>query len=362
MQPAPLVDVRRCSADTAEYLSLVAPSRDRSFKDGLLRAIEGPWSPNPEDRPPTRSPELSGNAPTPFRQRPTSLAAEKLRDERLAAIRKSGRRYRISEWSSVYTFDSYVPNLPAALDGVKILHLSDIHFLRRNDLAYLEMSHLERWLSKHHGSFDLCFVTGDVITKNPDDFGSGERGILRSVCERAAHSFFVPGNHDYYGHGIREVTQSIEDGRISNLNNRSARITIGGAPLNLFGVDDSHVGIPLAPLTVPANETNIVLTHNLEAIRGNFPPAIDLIFSGHTHWGEFRWLNGTKLMKWWGYCENKNGHVREWDMLTDRTASFVHPGLARYYVPWAGLRHPPGFVIHTLRTQVMSRGVLSGEV
>jgi hypothetical protein len=54
-------------------------------------------------------------------------------------------------------------------------------------------------------------------------------------------------------------------------------------------------------------------------------------------------------MTLWGYCDNVNNHTRHWDVLTDRTLSFVHPGLARYYVPFRTLRHPPGIAIHTLK-------------
>jgi hypothetical protein len=248
----------------------------------------------------------------------------------------------------VYEYEVPIRNLPRALHDLTILHLSDIHFLSSYERAWREMANVARYFESGSRKLDLIVLSGDVITKSPDDLcrkGLHQLARLSAVCPQA---FMVHGNHDYHGHVPALISRELQRVGFHDINNHHVRIKIGDAPLNIFGVDDAYFGSPQAPQTVRSTETNIVLTHNLDAIRGDFPRDIDLILSGHTHWGELRLFDGSQVMKWWGYCENVNRHTKGWDALSKRTLSFVHPGLARYYVPYAGLRHPPGVVLHTL--------------
>jgi predicted MPP superfamily phosphohydrolase len=160
----------------------------------------------------------------------------------------------------------------------------------------------------------------------------------------------VLGNHDYHGHSHELISKKVEQAGFKMLTNDHVHIRINGTRLNLYGVDDAIFGEPKVPETVEINEFNILLTHNLDAIDRRCSPYLDLMLSGHTHWGEFRFMDGTQLMKFWGYCQDINRHTRGWDRLTERTLSLVHPGLMRYYVPRA-LCHPPGFVILRLLAQ-----------
>jgi predicted MPP superfamily phosphohydrolase len=187
-----------------------------------------------------------------------------------------------------------------------------------------------------------------VITKNPEDLCAQSLRQLKRLSAVCPQAFMVHGNHDYHGHLPAVISKQLEHVGFHDINNHHIRLSIGGAPLNIYGVDDAYFGRPTPPSTVSSDETNIVLTHNLDAIRGDFPKGVDLILSGHTHWGELKLFDGVRLMNWWGYADNLNRHSRHWEMLTDRTRSYVHPGLARYYVPFRGLRHPPGVAIHTL--------------
>ena len=158
----------------------------------------------------------------------------------------------------------------------------------------------------------------------------------------------VYGNHDYHGHTPALISRYLERVGFTDINNASARLVIDGAPLNIIGVDDAYFGRPKPPNQINPNEPNIVLTHNLDAIRSNFPREVDLILSGHTHWGEIKFFNGSKVMKLWGYNDNVNDHTRHWDVLSDRALSYVGSGLARYYVRNRQLRQPPSIAIHSL--------------
>lgn len=337
----------REDADAREFRKI--PPAKRTIKRRVLDWIEGPWAPDNIDLPHKRTPEMSGNSPFPFRTRPESADARRSRQDRLLSIYKSEQRIKLGDWSTVFTYDVPIQNLPEEFEGMTILHLSDVHFSRHDARPEREIVLLEKWLHARAKRIDLMALSGDIITTAPDDLSKLAIFALRRISEAAAESVFVYGNHDFHGHTPAFISRELERFQLFDMNNQRARIKMGGSAINLIGVDDAYFGRPTAPASLNTNDVNIVVTHNLDAIRRNFPPHVDLILSGHTHWGEIWPVNGTWLMNQWGYCDNVNNHTRHWDTLTDRTLSFVHPGLARYYVRSKYLRQPPGFVIHTLR-------------
>lgn len=318
-----------------------------SWKQRLVEALEGPWAPDSADLPERPMTETAPNH-GPYRQ-PTLNASETVRrQEKKYLVNLSQERWALSPWTSIYEYEVPIRNLPPSLHDLKILHLSDIHFLKSNDRAWREMATIAKYFEGNSQRIDLILLSGDVITKSPADLCTKSLHQLARLSAVCPQAFMVYGNHDYHGHVPALISRELERVGFHDINNHHVRLTIGNAPLNIYGVDDAYFGKPYVPESVASEETNIVLTHNLDAIRGNFPKDIDLILSGHTHWGELKWFDASHVMTWWGYCDNINRHTRGWEALSNRSLSFVHPGLARYYVPYAGLRHPPGVVLHTL--------------
>ena len=352
----PLKDL---SLPRVDFNSLIAEQRDKaraltrrhipplSLKQRLASALEGPWAPDARDLPARHEPVVAG-AKVSFRDEPGSQESIHRRRMLKDSICRSERVWPLSHWTSVYEYQVMLDRLPLPLHGLTILHLSDIHFLKSVDRPWKEMSRVADFLEKGDQRIDLILLSGDVITKTPEDLCVHSLRQLKRLSEICPQAFMVHGNHDYHGHLPAIISKQLEEVGFHDINNHHIRLTIGGAPLNIFGVDDAYFGNPTPPSAVSSDETNIVLTHNLDAIRGDFPKEVDLILSGHTHWGEIKLLDGVRFMGWWGYADNLNRHTKHWDMLTDRTRSYVHPGLARYYVPFRGLRHPPGVAIHTL--------------
>jgi predicted MPP superfamily phosphohydrolase len=263
-------------------------------------------------------------------------------------ISERERRWALTPWSSIYEYDVPLRNLPIALHGLSIVHLSDVHLLASHRRPVRELTALADLMEHSDKKVDLVILSGDLITKGPEDLCPDALRALRRICTVCPLSYMVHGNHDYHGHVPALISHQLESVGFKDINNKHITLTIDGVRLNLYGVDDEYFGLPIAPRAVPEDEVNILVTHNLDAIRRDCASGLDLILSGHTHWGEIRGVDGASLMRLWGYCDNVNGQIKHWEMLNDRTLSFVHPGLARYYVPWRGLRHPPGFAIHTL--------------
>jgi predicted MPP superfamily phosphohydrolase len=319
-----------------------------TFGERFLNFIEGPWAPAARDLPDRRDLAVSRQELTPFRKPCRDKLDVSARIAVKQQVAASEHRWPLTRWSSVYEYDVPIQKLPRDLHGFTVLHLSDIHFLKGCERPCEELAQVAKFLETGRRKVDLILLSGDVITRSPEDLNKEALRQLNRMSDVCPQSFMVYGNHDYHGHMPAIISKKLEEVGFHDINNHHIKLKIGQASLNLIGVDDAYFGDPTPPTVLDKDGINIVLTHNLDAIRGNFPADVDLILSGHTHWGEVKIFDGSSLMRIWGYCDNINSHTKQWDVLSDRTLSFVHPGLARYYVPFRGLRHPPGVAIHSL--------------
>ena len=148
----------------------------------------------------------------------------------------------------------FLPRLPAAFDGLRILHLSDLH-LDMNPDALPALVERVRAVD-----YDLCVLTGDY----------------------RARTF---GNHD----SVRMVP-AFEDMGIRLLLNEAVPLERDGAVLHLAGVDDGHFfrvdNIEKAADPVPDGEPAILLSHTPELYRQAAHAGFDFFLCGHTHGGQ----------------------------------------------------------------------------
>ena len=333
----------------AQRLRNRAP-RSPSLGELILNYIEGPWAPEARDLPIKKHFCSRNPLNQSYRTDPCDPTDDTLRQSLRNRVRGTETRKQISSWTTVYSYDALIKNLHCDLEGFTIVHLSDIHLLKGNERPWRELDVIADTLARQREKIGAILLSGDVITKGPQDLCANSLRALERIANLCPWAFMVHGNHDYHGHLPALISKQLADIGFHDINNHHIALRVGHAPLNIYGVDDAYFGEPVLPQDAPKDETNVILTHNLDAIRRGCTPYIDLILSGHTHWGEVRFLDGSKLMGVWGYCENVNAHTKGWDMLTTRTLSYVHPGLARYYVPFRTLRVPPGIAIHTLRS------------
>ncbi len=175
---------------------------------------------------------------------------------------------------------------PRALDGFRIVQISDIHIgpvLGRGFATALT----ERVNAL---APDLVAVTGDLV--------DGDVARLRDEVEpfaglRARHGvFFVTGNHDVYSGGEPWVERVRELG-IRPL--RNERVEIGGpAGFDLAGVDDhrgdwvrgSSEDIRKAFAGRDPARAVVLLAHDPGSFRRAAAHDVDLQLSGHTHGGQ----------------------------------------------------------------------------
>jgi predicted MPP superfamily phosphohydrolase len=179
--------------------------------------------------------------------------------------------------------DIPVPNLPDGLDGLRLLHLSDIHlsaFLSEKDLARVVDSANE--LRPH-----LALVTGDLITAAGDPLHACLRQLARLRAD--AGILGCMGNHEVYAMSENETEREGARLGISFLRGRAEPLRFGGAVLNLAGVDYQRTGqsyLRGAERMVLPGAYNVLLSHNPDV----FPVAVDkgynLTLAGHTHGGQ----------------------------------------------------------------------------
>jgi predicted MPP superfamily phosphohydrolase len=176
-----------------------------------------------------------------------------------------------------------VPNLPDDLDGLRLLHLSDIHlsaFLSEKDLARVIDTANEL-------RPQLALVTGDLITAAGDPL----EACLRQIARLRADAGIVGcmGNHEFYAKA-EGFTES-EGGRlgIPFLRHRAQPFRFGGAVLNIAGVDYQQIGrnyLRGAERLVLPGAYNLLLSHNPDVFPVAVEKGFDLTLAGHTHGGQ----------------------------------------------------------------------------
>jgi len=176
----------------------------------------------------------------------------------------------------------FLRRLPKALDGFRVVHLSDLHYG-----PLVEPRHLERAIAiANELNPDLIALTGDYISQ--------ERMYAAPCAEvvgrlRARHGVFaILGNHDHWTDATLIADLFSAEG-IRMLINEGVRIDARGYSFWLAGVDDTMVGLEDLSLSLAGaqdGEFKLLLAHNPTILRRAARADVDLVLSGHTHGGQ----------------------------------------------------------------------------
>jgi predicted MPP superfamily phosphohydrolase len=173
-----------------------------------------------------------------------------------------------------------VPDLPAAWDGLTILHLTDLHFSGVPDRAFYQflMDRCREW------DPDLVAITGDVV-----DSEIHHRWIVPTLGRlRWRHgAFAVLGNHDYW-HDPAQTRRRLGKLGIDVLGNGWRQIEVRGEPLVIVG----HEGPWFQPgpdlSACPQGPFRLCLSHTPDNIAWARQHHINLMLAGHNHGGQIR--------------------------------------------------------------------------
>jgi len=189
------------------------------------------------------------------------------------------------EWLSVKKILLPLKSLGDALDGFKIVQLSDFHLFPYTDI---ELTQSVVTIT-HRLEPDLVVLTGDYVLDLADViFDLAE--VLSQL--NSVHGVYaILGNHDYWT-DAEVVKQGLEEKGISVLKNEGVQIVVGRDILYLAGLDDGWDGKPdvdTALSTWSDGMPTIMLLHEpdfWDLYKSD--PRIDLQLSGHSHGGQVR--------------------------------------------------------------------------
>lgn len=183
------------------------------------------------------------------------------------------RRIRLNE----HRF--FLPDLPAAFEGFRILHLSDLH-VDMDEQALIALIETVRPLQ-----YDLCVLTGDYRRDTWGDIEPALHGMQRLRTHLRGDVLAVLGNHD----SIR-MLPPMESSGFRLLMNEHLALERGNERLFIAGIDDAHYyrvdNLQKAGDGIPAGSLSILLSHTPEIYRQAAHAGFDLFLCGHTHGGQ----------------------------------------------------------------------------
>jgi len=242
-----------------------------------------------------------------------------------------------------------LPQLPPALDGLTIAHVTDIHVgqFTHGDI-------LDRIVTATNDlQADLVLYTGDLINFALSDLDTGLR--IAKQFQSKHGTFLCEGNHDLFSNPA-EFRRRTRDAGLRLLVNEATTIDIRGVPVQLLGLrwgardGDPHSlasrGDPaiersmseLLPLRQPG-AFPILLAHHPHAF--DYAKDIPLTLAGHTHGGQLMITPhvgfGPMLYRYWSGLYHKddrtlvvsNGTGNWFPLRTRAPAEIIHITLRR---------------------------------
>ncbi len=186
--------------------------------------------------------------------------------------------------------------LPASFSGFRIAHVSDLHNAEFGE----DNAKLLKMIAGSRP--DIIVITGDLVDSNRTDIGVALAFAAESA--KIAPAYYVTGNHEaLISQGEYEALRTgLEAAGVTVLSDEAVRLQRGGEKIaligladpnftiksNLFGEVPAMVTTKLNNLISEENVYTILLSHRPELFDAYVSSRIDLVLSGHTHGGQFR--------------------------------------------------------------------------
>jgi predicted MPP superfamily phosphohydrolase len=182
-------------------------------------------------------------------------------------------RLWLREW------DVAVPGLPAPLEGLRIVQLTDLHLA-----TCFRRPYFERVIEACRGwDADLLVLTGDIVE---DDEAIDWIEPLLGPLEARLGKYAILGNHDEL-HQPRAIADELGRAGFETLVGRWTTLDADGATIALGGTS-APWGPDLDPRDIPPADYRILLSHTPDRFYRAASWGIDLMFSGHNHGGQIR--------------------------------------------------------------------------
>ena len=200
-------------------------------------------------------------------------------------------------WYRLVPVDIPLAHLPPGLDGLRIVHLSDLHIGH-----FVSRAAIRRAVDLANTAQPaLAVLTGDLISNERDPL---EDCIAELSRLRAPLGVWgCHGNHERSA-GVEARAQALFAGYgMHVLRQQCVELSWRGVRFNLIGVDDQRphlrAGAPSSVLRgiaalVQQDLPNILLSHNPDTFPRAAALGIALSLAGHTHGGQIRFALGNR--------------------------------------------------------------------
>lgn len=242
-----------------------------------------------------------------------------------------------------------IRDLPPALDGLTIAHVSDMHAGRFTRSSVLR----EMTAAVNDLRSDLILLTGDLINGALHELPEGIDAVRR--LDARSGVYMIEGNHDLF-QGRQAFESRVKNSGIPLMVNETTQLTVRGHPVQLLGLrwggpsfqrrsgyDDATIAASFAELIALRDPEAfpILLAHHPHAFDPAAAAQLPLTLSGHTHGGQLM-LNaetgfGPWMFRYWsGHYTKGDSHlivsngVGNWFPLRSRApAEVIHLTLQR---------------------------------
>jgi predicted MPP superfamily phosphohydrolase len=181
-------------------------------------------------------------------------------------------------------------NLPAAFNGFRILHLSDLHIDSIPGFTAMLIDKIKPL------EFDICLLTGDYRRDRSGSFNHILKPlkILSKYIQAPFGTFAILGNHDTY-----LMAQYEKESGIKLLVNESVEIIKDEQKILITGTDDPfdfYTESALICLETRGYDFKIAMVHTPEMAKCASQNKYDLYLCGHTHGGQICFTEGVAML------------------------------------------------------------------
>lgn len=232
------------------------------------------------------------------------------------------------------------PLWPPRVDGLRVLHLSDIHcgaFLRPEVLAAI----LAQLMVLRP---DIVAITGDIVEGQVEDL-DGFLPVLALLAHAPLGAWYCHGNHDYFTGAPEVIRDRLASAGIRTLQNESVVVHAEHGDLVLGGIDDRTLGQPdWSALVASHGPPHLLLAHHPDDFYDAARRGIALVLSGHTHGGQIRLPGIARPI-----IRQSRFRLDEGIFLHDSAMLVVSRGLGAVGLPWRAGADPEAGLLRVRR-------------